>query len=314
MRKNSQIFSALEDNYSLLMPPRRYVSPEEDNGRWEGFSFRESDIVVSARSKHGTTWIQTILLLLVHQQPNLPAPLAQLSPWLDHLVEPLDAVVARLEVQDHRRVIKTHTPLDGVPLEDEVTYIVVARHPLDAAVSLYYQSANIDRERLHQLVGIPTPERDRTPRPPVDQWLRSWIDAVDDPAESLDSLSGVMWHLSDAWKRRREPNILLVHYDELLGNLSAQMRRLADRLAIEVPSRSWNDLVEAATFRHMRARADRLVPDPSGILRDKKAFFRQGRSGAARGLLGDDYFSRYLDRASTLAPIDLLAWLHNDDG
>ncbi len=52
--------------------------------------------------------MQTILLLLIHADPDLPAPLADLSPWLDHLIEPRDAVVARLESQRHRRVIKTH--------------------------------------------------------------------------------------------------------------------------------------------------------------------------------------------------------------
>ncbi|MDP9405338.1 MAG: sulfotransferase domain-containing protein, partial [Actinomycetota bacterium] len=132
---------------------RRYTSPDEDSARWEGFTFREGDIVVSTRSKHGTTWVQTILLLLIHQQPQLPAPLSTLSPWLDHLVEPRDAVVARLAAQPHRRVVKTHMPLDGVPLDPRVTYVVAARHPLDAAVSLYHQGDNIDRERLHQLTG-----------------------------------------------------------------------------------------------------------------------------------------------------------------
>lgn len=218
----------------------------------------------------------------------------------------------RLGAQPHRRVIKTHTPLDGVPLEDEVTYVVVARNPLDAAVSLYYQGANLDRERLRQLVGATTADRDRAAPPAVGQWLRTWIDAEADPAESLDSLPGVMWHLSDAWKRRYESNIVLVHYDELLGDLSGQMQRLADRLDIKVPSPYWNDLVEAATFRQMRARAERLVPDASGVLRDKKAFFRQGRSGAARELTGDKYLSRYRDRVRALAPLDLLAWLHNN--
>ena len=33
-----------------------------------------------------------------------------------------------------------------------------------------------------------------------------------------------MWHLSDAWARRGEPNVLLVHYDDLLADLEGQMR------------------------------------------------------------------------------------------
>jgi aryl sulfotransferase len=39
--------------------------------------------------------------------------LAELSPWLDIS---RDEVQARLSAQRHRRFIKTHTPLDGIPL------------------------------------------------------------------------------------------------------------------------------------------------------------------------------------------------------
>ena len=45
-------------------------------------------------------------------------------------------VYAQLAEQRHRRFIKTHTPLDGIPLDPRVTYIVAARHPLDTFVSL----------------------------------------------------------------------------------------------------------------------------------------------------------------------------------
>lgn len=121
--------------------PYRYRSADEDSARWCGFPFRTGDVVVSTRSKSGTTWMQMICALLVLQTPDLPAPLASLSPWVDWLVTPREEVVARLEAQRHRRFVKTHTPLDGIPLLPTVTYVVVARHPLDMAVSLYHQSA-----------------------------------------------------------------------------------------------------------------------------------------------------------------------------
>ena len=112
----------------------RYTSPDEDSGRWDGFPFRDGDIVISTRSKSGTTWVQMICALLIFRTPDLPVPLSHLSPWLDWLIQPRDEVIARLEAQQHRRFIKTHTPLDGIPLDDRATYIVVARHPLDMAV------------------------------------------------------------------------------------------------------------------------------------------------------------------------------------
>lgn len=121
-----------------------------------------------------------------------------------------------------------------------------------------------------------------------------------------------MWHLSDAWSRRDEPNVVLVHYDDLVSDLAGQMRRLAWLLGISVVEDTWPSLVEAATFRRMRERADRLAPDPAGVVRNRVKFFRQGRSGAGRELLTDQELTSYRDRTAELAPPDLLAWLHRD--
>ena len=289
--------------------PVRYRSADEDSGRWDGFPFRPGDIVISTRSKSGTTWMQMICALLVFQTPDLPAPLGQLSPWLDFLTTPLAEVRARLDAQRHRRFIKTHTPLDGIPLDPRATYLVVARHPLDMAVSLYHQGDNIDRARMQELTGQPVPAGPPRRRSPLKQWLLGWIDSEDDPREEMDSLPGVMWHLSDSWARRSQPNVLLFHYDDLSADLAGQMRRLAGELGITVPGPAWPGLVRAATFEQMRARADRFVPG-GGVLKSSAAFFRRVSSGAGRELLTDVEFAHYLARAAQLAPPDLLGWLH----
>ncbi|MEU4527871.1 sulfotransferase domain-containing protein [Micromonospora ureilytica] len=291
----------------MLTPRHSYRSDEEDSARWTGFPFRDGDIVISTRSKSGTTWMQMICALLVLGTPELPAPLTALSPWLDWLGEPQATVYDRLAEQPHRRFIKTHTPLDGVPLHPRVHYVVVARHPLDMAVSLYHQSANLDRERIAELTGQPAPTGPPRERPTVRDWLPSWVDREVDPRAELDSLPGVLLHLSDAWARRHEPNVELVHYDDLLADLGGEMRRLADRWKLPSPG---PELVEAATFGRMRERADRLAPDTLGVLRDRQAFFRRGGSGQGRDLLDDAARARYEARAATLAPPDLLTWLH----
>jgi hypothetical protein len=293
--------------------PLRYRSDDEDSGRWIGFPFRDGDIVISTRSKSGTTWMQMICALLVFGDPDLPEPLPRLSPWLDWLIAPREEVFARLAAQRHRRFIKTHTPLDGVPLDPGATYIVVARHPLDMAVSLYHQGNNLDRQRIRQLTGVPEPQRPATPRPPLRDWLLSWIERDVDPRNDLDSLPGVLYHLSDAWERRDRSNVLLVHYDDLLADLDGEMRRIAGRLDIAVPAQVWPGLVEAATFAQMRARVTTIVPDPAGIMKDRAAFFRRGTSGAGRELLTADELARYHARVRQLAGTpQLLAWLHGD--
>jgi len=287
----------------------RYRSDDEDSARWDGFPFRQGDIVISTRSKSGTTWVQMICALLIFQTPELPAPLSRLSPWLDWLIEPRAELLARLAAQPHRRFIKTHTPLDGIPLDPRATYLVVARHPLDLAVSLFHQGANLDRKRIGELIGGPAPSDEPAP-PPVHDSLLRWIDQDVQPADALDSLPGVMWHLTDAWRRRHDDNVLLVHYADLSADLDGQMRRIAGRLGIDVPAERWDALVEAAGFARMRARAKQLAPDPAGILKSREAFFRRGSSGAGRESLTDAEFAHYLGRASALAPADLLSWLH----
>jgi hypothetical protein len=276
---------------------KTYRSPDEDSSRWIDFPFRDGDIVLSTRSKSGTTWMQMICALLIFGRSGPPTRLGNVSPWFDRLGEARDEVVARLEAQTHHRFIKTHTPLDGLPLDDRAHFIVIARHPLDAAASLYHQSANLHRSEA------------RDPAPPIEEWLRSWIEFDGSPDDHLDSLPGVMMHLGDAWERRDAANVTLVHYDDLVDDLDGSMRSLADTLAIEIDEQEWPSLVEAATFESMRADADRLAPPPDGVLKDRSAFFRRGRPGAAAEILDDADIARYRVRAVELSPPGLFDWL-----
>jgi aryl sulfotransferase len=296
------------DRDAAATPLFHYTSPDEDSARWWDFSFRPGDIVVSTRSKSGTTWVQMICLMLVFGTPELPDRLGALSPWLDHLVRTKEDVFARLAAQTQRRVIKTHTPLDGVPLREDATYIVVGRHPLDMAVSLYHHGNNIDRRRMAELTG--RPEVVRPPRPPLHEWLVGFVDWEGDPREWLDTLPGIMLHLADAWARRHEPNIVLVHYDDLVTDLNGSMRRLAVVLRTPVDEECWPALVHAATFDAMRA--DASAPDTLGVLKDPTAFFRRGTSGEGRALLTADELAHYRDRVAAMAPADLLPWLQRD--
>ena len=286
-----------------------YASDIDDNLRWADFAVRDGDIVVSTRSKSGTTWVQQICALLVFQSPRLPQPLGSLSPWLDHLVEPQDPMFARLAGQRHRRIIKTHTPLDGIRISDRVTYFVVARQPIDMAVSLYHQGGNLDRQRIAELSGQPAPES-RAPRPPLHEWLLDWIGRDAEPPW-LDSIHGVLAHVADARVRAAVcGNVHVVRYEDLLSDLDVQMRDIAGRLGIDSDVLVWPDLVAAATLDSMRANAAAAVPNPGGILIDGDAFFRRGSAGAGGETLTADEYAWYRDRVRALSSPELDAWLH----
>ncbi len=283
---------------------RRYAS--EHSERWEGFEHRPGDVVISTRTKCGTTWMQMICALLVFGEPELPAPLAEISPWLDWPVEPVDVVRARLGAQTHRRIIKTHTPLDGLPLDPRVTYIVVGRQPLDVAGSLFHHRRNIDRARFAELTRS---EPDPEPSQRLDEWIGEWLDIDWSTDGGLDTLSGLIHHIDDARHRSGEFDVLLVHYQDLLDDTALQMRQLADRLGVEVDDDRWPALVEAASFPAMRAQAERTVPDHLGVLKSSDAFFRSGTSGEGRTRLDAAEVQHYRARTDELAAPDLLTWL-----
>ncbi|MDP9225074.1 MAG: sulfotransferase domain-containing protein, partial [Actinomycetota bacterium] len=103
--------------------------------------------MISTPSKCGTTWMQTIVGMLLLDRTDLGAPISSISPWLDMLIRTDDEVFGVLDGQSHRRFIKTHTPLDGVPRRQSVTYIAVVRHPLDVALSDRDHKENMREDR-----------------------------------------------------------------------------------------------------------------------------------------------------------------------
>lgn len=282
--------------------------------RWASFPFRKGDIVISTPPKSGTTWMQMICALLIFQTPKLPAPIPQLSGWVDWHHTPRDEAFARLAAYKHRRFIKTHAPLSAMVIDPRVTYIVTGRNLLDLAVSLYHHNINMETNSADGVRPHP-PQPGRDPRQMTErEWLIHWIDDAPPPGHPDESfsLSYLASQMTDAWERRAEPNIVLVHYEDLSANLESQMRRIAGRLEINVPEEKWPELVRAATFDQMRASADSITPFPGLNSDGNKAFFRKGTSGAGRALLSKDELNHFYERAGKLASSDLLAWLHRD--
>lgn len=292
-----------------------------DSSRWEGFRFRPGDIVISTPPKCGTTWTQRICALLILQTPELDKPLTSYSPWIDMLTRPRAAILADLEAQQHRRFIKTHTPLDGIPWDDRVTYICVGRDPRDVARSWDNHVANADMAALLGARDAAVGNADiadflENGPPPMPETARdrfwAFVDDTIPVTETAGSLAAVLHHLSSYWKVRDRPNVILLHYEDLKADLEGQMRALARRLSIEVPEPLWPDLVKAATFEEMRNNADKTAPGVTeSIWQDNKQFFRSGRSGQWRELFEEGDDRRYDARVRELAGADLAAWAHH---
>lgn len=293
---------------------RRYRNLVYDSARWSGFDLRPDDIVISTPAKCGTTWMQTLCAFLVFDATHFDRPLAEISLWLDQLTESLDSVVGKFEAQQHRRIIKTHTPLDGVPRLDGVTYLCVGRDPRDVSLSWAHHWSNMDLEAFvaarAAAVGLddlaelgPPPEM--PPEDPLERFWQ-WVDSEDGIG-----LAALLAQLTTYWEARHEQGVHLFHYGDLQADLVAELRRLADILGIERPDERLAELAAAATFDSMKARAEDFVPNArTGFWRDKESFFHRGQNGQWRELLDEGALRRYDARVAQLVPADLAAWAH----
>jgi hypothetical protein len=295
---------------------RRYRTIIADSARWDGFEFRDDDVVISIPAKCGTTWMQMICALLVFQSPVLPAPLTELSPWMDIMTDDLANVRRNLGAQTHRRFIKSHTPLDGLPFDERVTYISAGRDPRDVAISWdnHFENMNLDvvtnariavagSDDLAELLAGPPRGADQAAR------FWQWIDGAGAQPEGLGQM---VHHLTTFWDRLAEPNVVLFHYADLSSDLESQMRRVAEVLEIHVDPHLWPELVAAATFEQMSGRAEQLAPQVSieGFWNETGRFFNSGSSGQWKHIFAEGDQARYEARLSQLASPELSGWLH----
>ena len=288
---------------------RRYRGFIADSARWDRFAFRSDDVVISTPSKCGTTWMQNIVGMLILDRTDLGAPISSLSPWLDMLIRTDEEVFGLLERQRHRRFVKTHTPLDGVPRLPSVTYITMIRHPLDVAMSDLDHSANERFDRLVELrtaaVGDEAPAEgalDDAPKEP-DAYLRWFIDNDVEPTGSGPyGLADYSNQALSYWNARLEPNVHLFHYTDLWADRDGEMRRVAAALDIEVDEDRWPSFVEAAGIDSMRARAGDTAPEAaSGIWRSPERFFRVGGTRDWASLLDEKDLQHFDERLRELA-------------
>lgn len=286
--------------------------------RWEGFALRDDDIVITTPSKSGTTWMQTLLALLLFD--GVPdEPVYELSPWLDMNVRTVEEAHAMLAAQTHRRFIKTHTPLDGLPWDDRVTYLTIGRDPRDMFVSMLHHMENLDRERAMALRVAAVGDDD------LEEVMAQGVDS-DDPRDHVHAflesdrgrnsastrLAHVMHHLRLAWERRHLPNVHLFHYADLKADLPGQVDRLAGVLGIDCSPERARELARLASLEAMRGRAEDTTPEASmGVFTDPGGFFRRGGRGDGVAMMTEQELARYEERVAQLAgDPELAAWVH----
>ena len=286
----------------MKLPERKrvYQCHHFDSTRWDYLEHRDGDIVIATSYKAGTTWTQAIVANLLFPDGNLPASLDAMSPWLDLRLVPLEVVLNGLRAQQHRRFIKTHLPLDGMRYEPTVKYLYVARDGRDVFMSLWNHYSNFSDEAYISMNNIPGRVGDPFPQAPDDihecwrRWVTdSWFDHEVGGWPYWSHLSNVQtW-----WDYRHLPNIKLVHYNDLLATPDQTVRDIARYLEIDVADSAWPKLIEAISFREMKAKGEIYAPGGGAHWKGgADTFMHKGTNGRWRGVLSAAELAQY-DRA-----------------
>ncbi len=302
---------------SLPSVVHTYQNHALDSTRWRCYQPRAGDVVISTSPKSGTTWTLEIVcqLLLPGQsasERNDTAP-AKAAVWFEPRWSPLDESINQLEAQQHRRCIQSHLALDGLPFFPQVQYIVVGRDARDVFMSLWNHHANFTPAFLDLINSIPDRVGDPMPAAPDDihefwhDWItRGWFDWEREGYPYWGNLH----HTDTWWAYRHLPNILFVHYNDLLADTEGEIRRIAAFLNIPLEEDALPAILQAVTLNAMRDRAIRAEgSQPLAFAEGSKTFFFKGTNGRWKDVLTDEELALYDQKAAQVLTPECRAWL-----
>lgn len=266
---------------------------------WTRFENRPDDVFICTPPKSGTTWMQSICGMLIFGDPAVNPGIGTVSKWLDSKFNDEDELMDCLKKQEHRRYIKTHTPLDGIIYDPNCTYVSVHRHPIDVLFSAQNHLKNMKGDGLAHLISDN-----------INESFREWIGNPFSPTENGgESLEGLALHFKSFYDWREQPNIHMFHYADMVRDLRHAVAHLSGILGCHYDDDLIDAIVEAATFTNMKKNATKFAPSADrGIWKDNAQFFESGTSNKWDGILSAENLSLYDDRMNALLKPTERSW------
>ncbi len=277
-----------------------------DSTVWNGFDFRDDDVIIATWAKSGTTWMQQIVAQLIFRGAegiNVP----ELSPWLDLRIMPKEAIDA-VKAQTHRRFVKTHLPADAMVISPKAKYIYVARDGRDAVWSAFNHLSNFKPEVFDLFNNTPGRVGPELLPPPasVHQFYREWFARDGYPMWSF-------WeNIRSWWSIRHLPNVMMIHFADMKRDLPGTVRDVAQFLGIELDAATFATVVEHASFDYMKRNAHLAAPLGGTIWEGgASTFINKGTNGRWQGTLSPGECRAYETRAIAELGPDCAAWLES---
>jgi hypothetical protein len=244
---------------------------------------RPEDVFVVTQMRSGTTWMQHLVYQVVTRgRGDLPGEgtaLNAISPWIESL-RTVDIERAPLVGSERpTRIVKTHLPLELCPFDRQAKYIYVARHPL----ACFASCVDFIRGNLQGFA----PEWDECARWfQSDQlmWWGTWVTHV------------------GRWQQRAagETNVLLVRYEDMACDLTAEAERVAAFLGMQpLAQDELAAVVAKCRLKYMRHHTEVFEMHPPHLLQSEQAFFRHGGKDRSHGVPPE-------------IAARLLAWCHDE--
>jgi aryl sulfotransferase len=294
-------------------PTRVYRNHHLDSTRWRLVEPRPDDIVIATSYKSGTTWMQAIVHGLVFGDAEDAPPFFLASPWVDRrFAESPEELEAYLAAQTHRRFLKTHLPVDGLPHHEGTRYVVVARDARDVFMSLWNHWRNYTEAAYARFDGG---DREGAPMPRWrDDLHGAWRDWMTRGWFAWESEGYPFWsnlhHTATWWAQRHRPDVLLVHYNDLLADLEGEIARLAEFLGIDASPAQVAGVAARTRFDAMKEAAQIADEPLSEIFAGgANAFIYKGSNGRWREVLGEEDLALYEAARRRVLPPDCADWL-----
>lgn len=278
-----------------------YSGVRTDSTRWSQFNLRSGDVIISTPPKCGTTWMIAIVSMLLQGSTDLPMPTGVTSPWLDYSPIPFEEVLTLYGGQNGRRVIKTHTPVDGLPQVNGTRVISVSRNPIDAMRSM--------RRHLSNMASPPAGD------PFLADEETVIARGLDLPFQSTNvddvCLELLVRHLRAAADAimRDDSRTILVHYSDMKRDLENVVARVSEFIEAKSAGGFLDEVAQATSIASMRSKADHFAPRANGKhFSSTERFFAAGEE-RGQSELAPSLRARYEKRLAELLPRPEARWL-----
>ena len=148
--------------------------------------------------------------------PDWGLPIADMSPWLDFRLPPLEVKLPEIEAQTHRRFLKTHLPLDAYVFSPKAKYVYIARDGRDCCWSMYNHHVNMvdwvyeEFNKLPYLGPVVTPPKTDD----LHEYYMDWF--VNDGVPFWPFWENIRtW-----WETRNLANVHFIHYQNLKDDMA----------------------------------------------------------------------------------------------